>query len=182
MVASAIYAQRYLTERKLPDKAFDLLDEAASRLRMQLEVRPRSGVTGGQAGDAHGATCSQSVPEDLRSLENELMAKQIELVAIGDEKTARAGTAPPSVVMFCSAPLAQDEGKPTARVTDLRERIQELEARGRAARARHHRRFTCGAVLAAEPSQSSAGEVGAGAQAAREGTSRPRGPASRTRV
>jgi len=35
VVASATYGQRYITERKLPDKAIDLLDEAASRLRLQ---------------------------------------------------------------------------------------------------------------------------------------------------
>lgn len=42
VVSSATYAHRYLTERKLPDKALDLLDEAASRLRMQQESKPDS--------------------------------------------------------------------------------------------------------------------------------------------
>ena len=36
LVASVQLAHRYLTERKLPDKAIDLLDEAASRLRLSL--------------------------------------------------------------------------------------------------------------------------------------------------
>ncbi len=40
VVAAATYANRYLTERKLPDKAIDLLDEACSRLRMQQESKP----------------------------------------------------------------------------------------------------------------------------------------------
>eukprot|EP00456_Euglypha_rotunda_P006297 TRINITY_DN11075_c0_g1_i21.p1 TRINITY_DN11075_c0_g1~~TRINITY_DN11075_c0_g1_i21.p1 ORF type:complete len:276 (+),score=54.13 TRINITY_DN11075_c0_g1_i21:297-1124(+) len=40
IVSSAINAQRYLTERKLPDKAIDLIDEAASRLRLQHESKP----------------------------------------------------------------------------------------------------------------------------------------------
>lgn len=35
VVAAATYGQRYITDRKLPDKAIDLLDEAASRLRLQ---------------------------------------------------------------------------------------------------------------------------------------------------
>ena len=35
VVAAATYANRYLTERMLPDKAIDLMDEACSRLRMQ---------------------------------------------------------------------------------------------------------------------------------------------------
>jgi len=40
LVSSATYAKRYLTERKLPDSAIDLLDEACSRLRMQQESKP----------------------------------------------------------------------------------------------------------------------------------------------
>ena len=40
LVATVEYAHRYLTERKLPDSAIDLLDEAASRLRMQHESKP----------------------------------------------------------------------------------------------------------------------------------------------
>ena len=43
LVAAVSHAHRYLTERKLPDKAIDLLDEAASRLRMQHEVSRRLG-------------------------------------------------------------------------------------------------------------------------------------------
>lgn len=40
VIASCQMAKRYLTERKLPDKAIDLLDEASSRLRMQQESKP----------------------------------------------------------------------------------------------------------------------------------------------
>lgn len=35
-----MYANRYMTERKLPDSAIDLVDEAASRLKMQQESKP----------------------------------------------------------------------------------------------------------------------------------------------
>lgn len=42
VIASAKYAKRYFRDRKLPDKAIDLLDEAASRLCMQLESKPDS--------------------------------------------------------------------------------------------------------------------------------------------
>jgi ATP-dependent Clp protease ATP-binding subunit ClpB len=40
LVAAATLSQRYITERQLPDKAIDLIDEAAARLRMQLESSP----------------------------------------------------------------------------------------------------------------------------------------------
>jgi len=40
LVSAATLADRYLTERKMPDKAIDLIDEAASRLRLQQESKP----------------------------------------------------------------------------------------------------------------------------------------------
>merc|ERR1711988_119381 len=40
LVAAAVYSNRYLPERFLPDKAIDLIDEAASRLRLQQESKP----------------------------------------------------------------------------------------------------------------------------------------------
>ncbi len=40
LVASAVLSNRYITDRFLPDKAIDLMDEAASRLRMQVDSKP----------------------------------------------------------------------------------------------------------------------------------------------
>ncbi len=40
IVAAAQLSHRYITDRKLPDKAIDLVDEAASRIRLQLDSRP----------------------------------------------------------------------------------------------------------------------------------------------
>ncbi|MDR0718640.1 MAG: ATP-dependent chaperone ClpB [Treponema sp.] len=40
LVAAAILSNRYITSRFLPDKAIDLVDEAASRLKMELDSRP----------------------------------------------------------------------------------------------------------------------------------------------
>jgi ATP-dependent Clp protease ATP-binding subunit ClpB len=40
LVAAAALSDRYITERFLPDKAIDLIDEAASRLRMEIDSRP----------------------------------------------------------------------------------------------------------------------------------------------
>src|SRR5207253_1545646 len=42
LVASAVLSQRYIADRFLPDKAIDLVDEAASRLRMEIDSSPRS--------------------------------------------------------------------------------------------------------------------------------------------
>lgn len=40
LVAAAALSDRYITSRKLPDKAIDLVDEAASRLRMEIDSSP----------------------------------------------------------------------------------------------------------------------------------------------
>ncbi len=40
IVAAATMSQRYITDRNLPDKAIDLIDEAASRIRMEMDSKP----------------------------------------------------------------------------------------------------------------------------------------------
>src|SRR6266853_7025160 len=40
IVAAATLANRYITDRFLPDKAIDLMDEAAARLRMTIDSKP----------------------------------------------------------------------------------------------------------------------------------------------
>ncbi|WP_031344254.1 ATP-dependent chaperone ClpB, partial [Xanthomonas phaseoli] len=40
IVAAATLSNRYITDRQLPDKAIDLMDEAASRIRMEIDSKP----------------------------------------------------------------------------------------------------------------------------------------------
>jgi ATP-dependent Clp protease ATP-binding subunit ClpA len=40
IVAAATLSHRYITDRQLPDKAIDLVDEAASRIRMEIDSKP----------------------------------------------------------------------------------------------------------------------------------------------
>ncbi len=40
IVAAATLSHRYITDRQLPDKAIDLIDEAASRIRMEIDSKP----------------------------------------------------------------------------------------------------------------------------------------------
>jgi len=42
IVAAATLSHRYITSRQLPDKAIDLVDEAASRIRMEIDSKPES--------------------------------------------------------------------------------------------------------------------------------------------
>lgn len=40
IIAAATLSQRYITDRQLPDKAIDLIDEAASKIRMEMDSKP----------------------------------------------------------------------------------------------------------------------------------------------
>ena len=42
IVAAATLSYRYITDRQLPDKAIDLIDESASRIRMQIDSKPEA--------------------------------------------------------------------------------------------------------------------------------------------
>lgn len=42
IIAAATMSQRYITDRQLPDKAIDLIDEAASRIRMEIDSKPET--------------------------------------------------------------------------------------------------------------------------------------------
>ncbi|WP_323767198.1 ATP-dependent chaperone ClpB [Marinovum sp.] len=63
LVAAAQLSHRYITDRFLPDKAIDLMDEAASRLRMAVD----------------------SKPEELDALDRDILQKQIEVEALRRE-------------------------------------------------------------------------------------------------
>ncbi|WP_439550962.1 ATP-dependent chaperone ClpB [Falsiroseomonas sp.] len=66
LVAAATLSNRYITDRFLPDKAIDLVDEAASRLRMQVD----------------------SKPEELDAIDRDLMRLKIEREALRKEQDA----------------------------------------------------------------------------------------------
>lgn len=67
IVAAAQMSARYITNRFLPDKAIDLIDEAAAKLRMEID----------------------SSPEELDELERRLMQLEIERAAIKKEKDTK---------------------------------------------------------------------------------------------
>ncbi len=65
IVSAAVLSNRYITSRFLPDKAIDLIDEAASRLKMQIE----------------------SQPEELDIIDRKILQLEIENQALIREKT-----------------------------------------------------------------------------------------------
>ena len=64
VVSAARLSHRYISDRQLPDKAIDLIDEAASRIRMEMD----------------------SKPEQMDRLERRLMQQKMELKALTDEE------------------------------------------------------------------------------------------------
>ena len=68
IIASARLSQRYITDRQLPDKAIDLVDEAASLIRMEID----------------------SKPEEMDKLERRLIQLKIECEALKNDEDAAA--------------------------------------------------------------------------------------------
>ena len=64
VIAAVEFSQRYITDRFLPDKAIDLMDESASKMRMEIN----------------------SKPEELDALDRKIMQLEIEIEAIKREK------------------------------------------------------------------------------------------------
>ncbi|MGH3050400.1 MAG: AAA family ATPase, partial [Gaiellaceae bacterium] len=70
LVAAATLSQRYIADRFLPDKAIDLVDEAASRIRMEID----------------------SKPTEIDEVDRHIMQLEIELQSLGSDDDDDAGT------------------------------------------------------------------------------------------
>ena len=68
IVAAATLSNRYITDRFLPDKAIDLIDEAASRLRIEID----------------------SLPQEIDQLEREIIQLEIERQALQREEDEKS--------------------------------------------------------------------------------------------
>jgi ATP-dependent Clp protease ATP-binding subunit ClpB len=71
LVAAATLSHRYIADRFLPDKAIDLVDEAASQIRMEID----------------------SKPTEIDEVDRHIMQLEIELQSLGDNSDDDAGTA-----------------------------------------------------------------------------------------
>ena len=101
LVAAAQLSHRYITDRFLPDKAIDLMDEGASRLRMQVD----------------------SKPEELDALDRQIMQLQIEAEALKKEDDA-ASRDRLSKLESQLADLLQRSAEMTARWQGERDRLE----------------------------------------------------------
>ncbi len=68
IVAAATLSNRYISDRFLPDKAIDLIDEAASKIRIEID----------------------SLPQEIDELEREILQLEIERQALGREEDAKS--------------------------------------------------------------------------------------------
>jgi ATP-dependent Clp protease ATP-binding subunit ClpB len=119
LVAAAVLSDRYISDRQLPDKAIDLVDEAASRLRMEID----------------------SSPLELDEAERRVRQLEIELAAMGKESKERRE---PVERELAEAKERRDElaarwareKEALDRVSEIKRRIDEL--RMEADRAERH--------------------------------------------
>lgn len=112
LIAAARLSARYIPARQLPDKAIDLIDEAASRLKMEIE----------------------SVPTPIDTLERKIVTLQVERAALEREDDKRAKDRLPAVVREIaelteqSAALKAQWQAERAAITTLRDRKSKLDA------------------------------------------------------
>jgi ATP-dependent Clp protease ATP-binding subunit ClpB len=120
LVAAATLSDRYITARFLPDKAIDLVDEAASRLRMEIDSRPVE---------------IDEVERAVRRLEIEEMALAKEEDAASRERLAslRAELAEKREALAALTARWQNEKGSIEKVRDFKEQLEQL--RGEADRA-----------------------------------------------
>jgi len=115
-VAAAVLSDRYITDRQLPDKAIDLIDEAASRIKMEIE----------------------SKPADIDRLERRIASLQVDLVSIdrdaeaGDRNSADRHREVESEIAELTEQLDSLTGRwhrekaHIERIGELKERVEEL--------------------------------------------------------
>ena len=113
LVAAVQLSHRYIADRQLPDKAIDLIDEAASRIRLQLD----------------------SKPAEIDVIARRITSLEIELVSLKNEHDADSNPRIPSLENELSVHRAehdelfnrwQEERRAQLEVRGLRESLEEL--------------------------------------------------------
>ena len=178
LVAAAVLSHRYIADRFLPDKAIDLVDEAASKLRMEID----------------------SMPAELDEIERRIMQLEIEREALRKEKD-KASNERLGKLEKELADLKEERGRLAAHWQQEKEAIQQVAqaeggARGacgwrssaRSAPATTRRRRSCSTARVPELEQqikdagSAAGRAAEGPAHAEGGSRRGRHRRSRQQV
>ncbi|MCG2795643.1 MAG: ATP-dependent chaperone ClpB [Actinomycetia bacterium] len=114
LVAAAVMSDRYISDRFLPDKAIDLVDEAASRLRIEIDSMP---------------TEVDEVERRMKQLEIEREALKKEKDRASKERLERLEKELADLKEDSQELLAhwQNEKEAIARIRELKERMEELK-------------------------------------------------------
>ncbi|NND32126.1 MAG: AAA domain-containing protein [Saprospiraceae bacterium] len=111
LIAAAELSHRYITERKLPDKALDLIDESAAKLRLELD----------------------SVPEEIDEWERRVMQLEIEREAIKREKNNKQVHEMAEQIANAKEKLAElratweNEKQEVDAIQNIKKKIEDLE-------------------------------------------------------
>ncbi|MCW2523973.1 MAG: ATP-dependent chaperone ClpB, partial [Frankiales bacterium] len=114
LVAAATLSDRYITSRFLPDKAIDLIDEAASRLRMEIDSRP-----------VEIDELQRSV--DRLKMEEMALAKESDPASVARLEALRAELADQSETLGALNARWEREKTGLNRVGDLKEQLDGLK-------------------------------------------------------
>jgi ATP-dependent Clp protease ATP-binding subunit ClpB len=120
LVAAATLSDRYITARFLPDKAIDLVDEAASRLRMEIDSRPV------EIDELQRAV-------DRMKMEEMALAKEVDPASRERLERLRADLADRQEQLTALVARWEQEKASLNRVGDLKKRLDDLQ--GQAERA-----------------------------------------------
>lgn len=111
LISAARLSDRYISDRFLPDKAIDLIDEAASRLRMDLD----------------------SKPEELDKIDRDIMQRQIEISALRNETDSESIlrlsslTKELEILKKNSIQMTESWNTERSKLSDIREVQEKLE-------------------------------------------------------
>ena len=124
LVAAATLSQRYIADRFLPDKAIDLVDEAASRIRMEID----------------------SKPTEIDEVDRHIMQLEIELQSLGRRRRPRHRRAPRAAragarrgaraLRRRCTPSGSARRRRVGAVAELQEQLEQAQDRARARPAR----------------------------------------------
>ena len=118
LVAAAVLSDRYITGRQLPDKAIDLVDEAASRLRIEID----------------------SMPFEIDVVERRIRQLEIEKAALAKETDRTTRRRQRLAALEAElAELAEERDAMVAHWQNEKDAIAEIRERQGAARGRAHR-------------------------------------------
>ena len=107
IIAAVELSNRYITDRFLPDKAIDLMDEAAAKLRMERD----------------------SVPEELDEITRRLKQLEIEREAIRREAESVGGDSVAAASVGSSSPASEKLNQLNRDIADLQEQEQTMRAK-----------------------------------------------------